>query len=201
MEKKKIRITKKFLIVSAIFLFVAIVVFFYLIFYPKYLDGFNQNEDRVSAHDIAKINIDPRLFDFGLYIPKISVAVPIVANVDGTNKTAYNKALLSGVAHYRGTALPGENSNIFIFGHSSTWNGVGDYAEAFAHLNDLERDDQIIIYRQQKENKYLVSKKEIVAADDLSWLEPTKSEQLILMTCWPIGSNLKRLVVIAKLDS
>lgn len=198
-EKKKIRITKKFLIFSAIFLFVAVVVFLYLIFYPKYLDGFSQNEDKVSAHDIAKINIDPRLFDFGLYIQKISVAVPIVANVDGTNKTAYNKALLSGVAHYKGTALPGGSSNIFIFGHSSTWNGTGDYAEAFAHLNDLEKGDQIIIYQQQKEFKYTVSKKIVIAADDLDYLEPTKTEQVTLMTCWPIGSNLKRLVVVAKL--
>jgi len=198
-KRKKLAL-KTILLLSAILLALIIAISFYLKFHLNFGSDLSASDEKASAQEIAKINIDPRLFEFGLNILKIGVGVPVVANVDGTNKTAYNKALLSGVAHYKNTALPGEGSNIFIFGHSSTWNGVGDYAEAFARLNDLNKDDQTIIYYQNKEYKYKVWKKEIIAADDFSYLEPTKSEQLTLMTCWPIGSNLKRLVVVAKLE-
>ena len=197
---KKNKRLKSILLLSAILLGIVVAISLYFRFHLKFGSDISGGDEKASASEVAKINVDPRLFEFGLNILKIGVAVPVVANVDGTNKTAYNKALLSGVAHYKNTALPGEGSNIFIFGHSSTWNGVGDYAEAFARLNDLNQDDQAIIYYQNKEYKYKVWKKEIIAADDFSYLEPTKSEQLTLMTCWPIGSNLKRLVVVAKLE-
>ena len=199
-QKRKTKTLKTALSLSAIFLALAIIFFLYSEFQSKSSQSSTRKNESENLSGITKINIDPRFFEFGLYINKISISVPIVANVDGTNKTAYNKALLSGVAHYKDTALPGEGSNIFIFGHSSTWNGEGPYAETFARLNDLDKDDQIIVYYQNKEFKYKVWKKEIIAADDLSYLEPTKSEQVILMTCWPLGSNLKRLIVVAKLD-
>jgi len=200
-QKRKAKTLKAALLLSAIFLALAIIFFLYSEFHSKSSQNSGSKNESENPSEIAKINIDPRLFEFGLNIPKISVLVPIVANVDGTNKTAYYKALLSGVAHYKNTALPGEGSSIFIFGHSSTWNGEGPYAEAFAKLNDLNKDDQTIVYYQNKEYKYKIWKKEIIAADDFSYLEPTKSEQLTLMTCWPIGSNLKRLVVVAKPES
>lgn len=197
---KKNKRLKLILLLSAILLGIVITVSLYLRFNIKSGNNLSAGDEKVKASEIEKINIDHRFFDFGLYIQKISIAVPIVPNVDGTNKTAYYKALLSGVAHHKDTALPGEGGNAFIFGHSSTWNGTGDYAEAFARLNDLEKNDQVIIFRQQKGFKYKVWKKEIIAADDFSYLEATKSEQVTLMTCWPIGSNLKRLVVVAKLE-
>lgn len=192
---------KTALSVSAVFLAFSVIFFLYANFksasQSNLWKGFFVTK---QPEEIKKISIDKRLFEFGLNITKISALLPVVANVDGTNKTAYNKALLSGVAHYKGTALPGEGSNIFIFGHSSTWNGTGQYAEAFAKLNDLEKGDEVIVYYQNKEYKYKVTAKEIIAAEDFSYLEPTKKPQLTLMTCWPIGSNLKRLVVVAKIE-
>jgi LPXTG-site transpeptidase (sortase) family protein len=147
---------------------------------------------------LALPELDSAIRQFGLVIDEINIKAPIVADVDGNDKTAYNKALTKGVAHYKGTAKPGEGSNIFIFGHSSTVTGQGDYAKIFASLNDLEKGDEAIVYYEQKELRYGVANKQIVASDDLSVLEPTKKEQLTLMTCWPIGSNFKRLIVILK---
>jgi len=199
-QKRKSRTLKIALLLSSSFLALAIIFFLYSQFWTKSSQGPNQTSGTKDPAEIAKIAVDPRFFEFGLYIQKISLAVPVVEDVDGTNKTTYNKALLSGVAHYKGTALPGQSSNIFIFGHSSTWNGEGQYAEAFSKLNDLDKNDKVIIYYQNKEFIYSVWKKEVIAADDFTYLNPTKSEQVTLMTCWPIGSNLKRLVVVAKLE-
>ena len=136
---------------------------------------------------------------FGLKIDKLDLLAPIVEDVDGENKNAYNKALQGGVAHYKGTALPGEKSNIFIFGHSSTVTGQGPYAKIFASLGDLEKGDEIIVFYKDKEYRYSVFDKQVVEKDETSVLDPTKKEQLTLMTCWPVGTNAKRMIIKASI--
>ncbi|AKM82379.1 TPA: hypothetical protein DD449_04775 [Candidatus Berkelbacteria bacterium] len=137
--------------------------------------------------------------DFHLEITKLNISAPVIANVDGKNKEIYDSALENGVAQFAGTANPGEKSNIFIFGHSSyyLWD-PGEYKTIFAKLNDLDDDDLISVWWQQKEYIYKVTDKKIVSPNDVSVLKPTESEQLTLMTCWPIGTIDKRLIVIAK---
>lgn len=149
--------------------------------------------------EVKKEEIAPEIKEFGIKIDKIGVLAPVIKDVDGTKKSAYNKALQKGVAHYKGTALPEQGSNIFIFGHSSQILGKGPYAEVFARLNDLEKGDRVVIYFQGKEFEYSVFDKKVVAKDDVSVLKPTKKEQLTLMTCWPIGSNAKRLIIKSSL--
>lgn len=137
--------------------------------------------------------------DFRILIPKLNIVAPIIPDVDGNDKDAYFKALESGVAHYKGTAKPGDGSNIFIFGHSSFyfWK-PGDYKEIFKPLDGLEKGDVIIIWREGKEYKYTVTEIKLVEPTEVSVLNPTKTEQLTLMTCWPPGTTEKRLIVIAK---
>src|SRR3990167_176838 len=85
--------------------------------------------------------------DFHLVIPKLSIDAPVIPDVDGADKEAYFKALEDGVAHFQGTAKPGEGSNIFIFGHSSFyWYKPGDYKEIFKTLPDLTVSDEIILW-------------------------------------------------------
>jgi len=139
---------------------------------------------------------DQKLKDFGLKIEKLDLLVPVIKNVDGGNKAKYNDALQNGVAHFNGTGLPGEKNNIFIFGHSSS-ETKGDYSKIFAKLNDLEKGDEMIVYYENKERKYKVKEKKIVEATDLSVLDKTKKETLTLMTCWPIGTKDKRLIIVS----
>jgi len=154
----------------------------------------------IRKTEIKKVEISPEIKQFGIKIDKIDVLAPILENVDGTEKAIYNKALQSGVAHYKGTALPEQNSNIFIFGHSSSVLGIGPYANIFANLNELDKGDTIVIYYKEQEFHYIVFEKKIIGNDDLSVLEPTKKEQLTLMTCWPIGSKAKRLIIKSYLE-
>jgi LPXTG-site transpeptidase (sortase) family protein len=141
---------------------------------------------------------DVRYQEFGVEIPKIGLSAPVTANVNGDDKKEYELSLTEGLAHYKGTSLPGEKSNIFIFGHSSSDTDSGPYAKIFSKLNNLTNGDKIMVYYKSKKYEYTVVEKKIVTADDLSPLNLTDSEQLTLMTCWPIGTNEKRLIVIAK---
>lgn len=67
--------------------------------------------------------------------------MPIIINTPGSNEKAYLKALQNGVAHYKGTLIPGsEAGNSFIFGHSSYYTNVaGQYKDVFENLNRSKR--------------------------------------------------------------
>jgi len=141
--------------------------------------------------------------NYTLQIPEIDVTAPIILDVNGADKETYNKALEGGVAQLSGTALPGRFGNTFIFGHSSFYTGAdGDYKEVFKDLNDLEAGDQVSVESKTKTYTYRVSDKQIVSPNRVDLAEQNLlKRQLTLMTCWPIGSNTERLVVIADLIS
>lgn len=136
--------------------------------------------------------------NYALEIPKIGVQEPVVEAVDATNKNAYMSALKQGVAHAAGTGLPGKRGVQYYFAHSSGLPFWGSRAVVFALLNKLEYGDEVIVYRENNKYVYKVIEKQVVQADDVSWLKSeVKEERVVLQTCWPIGTDWKRLLVVA----
>lgn len=132
-----------------------------------------------------------------LVIGKINVNVPIIWNVE---EDKILDELNNGVAHYKGTSLPGNGGNIFIVGHSSNYFWIkSDYNNIFALLNKLIKGDRIEIIENSKTYTYEVQDKKIVSPDQVEVLNSTNKEVLSLMTCWPIGTNINRLVVLSEL--
>lgn len=144
--------------------------------------------------------ITPPNTDFSIVIPKIQATAAIIKDVDSHDSKAYQQALTQGVAHAKGTALPGDGQNIFIFSHSSvSFLEATRYNSIFYLLHNLENDDEITIYYQDKPISYTITNKKIVSADAIEYLENSgNKEQLILMTCWPPGTTLKRLLIQAE---
>ncbi len=166
--------------------------------YSLYLYLNNLSFNPSTAQSQQQEELTAEIKQFGIKIEKIDVLAPVIKDVDGTNKATYNKELEKGAAHYKGTALPNQGSNIFIFGHSSLAFGTGEYAEIFARLGELEAEDKIIIYYEDREYDYYVFEKKAIEKTEVSVLLPTETEQLTLMTCWPIGSNARRLIIKAE---
>lgn len=138
--------------------------------------------------------------EFDLLIPSIDVFAPVVADVDGYNQKQYRDALKKGVAHFNSTAKPGEDGNVFIFGHSTDWQLVeGNYQTVFKNLPDLKKDQDIILQYKQKRYYYKVLYNKITAYDDMTWIGQNDKDVVTLMTCYPIGSNEKRMIVRGKL--
>lgn len=110
--------------------------------------------------------------------------------------------LRKGVVRYPGTARPGEAGNVFIFGHSSNYPWVKSiYNDVFALLDELQTGDEITVYYFQKKYTYIVTDRATVKPGDVKALEardPTKKE-LTLMTCWPVGTTLERILIFAEL--
>ena len=109
--------------------------------------------------------------------------------------------LRKGVVHYPYTAYPGQLGNVFITGHSSyyPWDS-GKYKSVFALLPNLELGKIFKVHYGGKEYSYRVTKKYEVKPTEVNVLkQPQDRSMLTLMTCTPIGTTLRRLIVEADL--
>ncbi len=132
-------------------------------------------------------------------IPAIQAQAPIVLNVDPWNDREYTDKLKNGVAHTKGTALPGQDGGTYLFAHSSDmpWN-ITRYNTAFFKLNQLTVGDTITIYHGDTPYIYSVTDTKEIWPTEVEYLTNRKAD-LTLQTCTPIGTDLKRLLIFATL--
>jgi sortase A len=145
--------------------------------------------------------LTPPNTDFSIIIPKIGAVAPIVDNVDASNQKKYLAALRKGVAHAQGTGIPGFVGNVYLFAHSTdAFYNVSSYNAVFYLIGKLNKDDEIDIFYRGKLIKYLVYDKRVVGPDSSQYFGTIIPDEktLTLQTCYPPGTTLKRLVVLAK---
>lgn len=125
-------------------------------------------------------------------IPKINAYAPIIPNINPWQKSDYLKALSQGVAATQGNPW-------FLFAHSSDlpWK-ITRYNTAFLRLGELQKGDQIIINKYGTRYQYEVVEKREVWPDQVQHIKEAGPNRLILMTCTPIGTSLKRLLIFAR---
>ena len=112
--------------------------------------------------------------------------------------------LLNGVAAYPHSTNPGDKGSVIIAGHSSppTMESVGSpYEDIFASLPDARVGDFITVKDAAGDSHtYEVKKTQVVPASYTQILlqKPSKKE-LILFTCYPVGTTRERFVVWGEL--
>lgn len=173
----------------------------------------NQNLQTSSDPTIQKKQIPPLEMEIApsddrIIIPRIDQNIPIVkVSSDSLIKRDWDalekemqKALQDGVVHYPGTSLPGQTGNVVITGHSSyfPWD-PGQFKDVFALLHDVVKGDRIVVYYNQDKYLYEVNDIKVVLPDNIEVLKQTPDDRITLITCTPVGTNLKRLIVTAKL--
>lgn len=156
---------------------------------------------------IPKLDIEIAPLTDRIVIPRIDQNVPVIKvgsehliNRDWQAlENEIQDALQSGVVHYPGTNVPGEDGNIVLTGHSSyfPWD-PGRFKDVFALLHDVEVGDSVLVYSNQEKHVYKVNSKFEVKANNIDVLKQTPDEQLTLITCTPVGTNLRRLIVTAE---
>jgi sortase A len=136
---------------------------------------------------------------FGIYIPKISANAKVLENIDPFNQSEYDAALKDGIAHAKGSSLPNDSGNIFIFAHSATdFYKNSKYNVKFYLLTKLENNDLIYISYNNKIFQYKVEKVSIVNKNEIKYIGNYNDKKtLTLMTCWPAGIDYKRVIVTA----
>ncbi len=135
---------------------------------------------------------------FILSIPKIKAEGIVKKNIDPFNQNEYKLALKDGIAHAKGSFLPGENGTIFLFAHSSglPWE-ITHYNTIFLRLGELHKGDDIQLQYEGEVYQYKVRETKEVWPSEVNFLLETEKEQLILQTCTPVGTDLKRLLIFA----
>lgn len=137
---------------------------------------------------------------FSILIPKIGANVKVFPNIDPNDPNAYLPVLQHGVAHARGSVFPGHPGTTYLFAHSAdNWWDAGRYNAVFYTLNNLSEGDEIDVFFEGIRYRYSVSQKMISDPQDITLLtsEQTGPQRLVLQTCWPPGTTLRRLYVIA----
>lgn len=135
-----------------------------------------------------------------IVIPKIKIEAPIIL-VDSTRPEDFIEPLKNGVTHYP-SSLPGESGEIIILGHSSPplWPKT-NYNWVFSDLNTLESGDEIYVYFNNSQYKYVVEGRVFLqAGQELpSFATDDSRSKLLLISCWPPGIDNKRIVVYSEL--
>lgn len=158
----------------------------------------NPNVNNIALNNQSANSIVNEVSNNSVYIDKLDLRAPIIFDVNNDAQSVKD-ALEKGIIHLKGTAHPGEIGNVFITGHSSNYVWAqGQYNHIFSRLPNLDVNDNVTINYNNIIYIYQVTSKYIVSASDIDILKQGASSELTLMTCYPIGTNINRLVVRAK---
>jgi sortase A len=178
---------------------IVIIIFLFSFFNERFIAPFIQPSRTITntpiINDSGTISPNPEII-----IPKINVEIPVIYTVTTTDPDTVEDALEGGVVHYADTALPGQDGNGVIVGHSS--NNIfnpGKYKFAFVLLSRLDGGDTFYLDKNGVRYTYQVYQKEIVSPTDVSVLGPqSQPATFSLITCDPPGTSTNRLVVVGK---
>lgn len=137
-----------------------------------------------------------------IIIPKINVDAPVVMNVGPSNEEQL-AAMANGIAHVRypgASSVPGQVGNTVFSAHSSSdWTDNGAYKFIFVQLERLAIDDVVYVNYESKRYSYKIYDIKVVTPQDIGSLNYTGNDPVItLITCTPLGTAEKRLLVFAK---
>jgi sortase A len=115
------------------------------------------------------------------------------AIVEGVGATHLKR----GPGHYPDSAMPGQTGNFVLSGHRTT------YAAPFNEIDELERDDEIVVEAREARYTYRVTSQDIVRPDEVDVLAPVPGKPgirpvrafITLTTCHPEYSAAERLIV------
>jgi sortase A len=119
-----------------------------------------------------------------LRIPRIRVEVPIFEGTD-------DRVLDRGAGHIEDTSIPGERGNSGIAGHRDGF---------FRPLKEVRAGDELEIETTGGTARYRVERTLVVDPEDVSVLDPTPTDAVTLVTCYPfyfVGSAPQRFIVRA----
>jgi sortase A len=107
--------------------------------------------------------------------------------------TSWGRDLSKGPGHYERTSVPGLGRTTGIAGHRTT------FGAPFRHIDDLERDDEIVLELPYGTFRYRVFEHEIVKSNDWSVIRARGFDTLMLSACHPLYSASQRWIVYARL--
>jgi len=139
-----------------------------------------------------------------LVVDHIGINAPIVFGIPTDTDTIY-KALEQGVVHYSDTVKPGMDGLAVILGHSSAYPWYkGKYGSVFALLSKLRVGDKFYV-RYSDSRFFVFEVKDSIVFNPFSndsrldEFERVSGSSIILVSCYPVGTNYQRIAIRADL--
>ena len=151
----------------------------------------------VDASTDVAVGPEPKMI-----IPKINVDAPVVYGA-ASDVQSQSVAMRSGIAHFSipgANAVPGQVGNAIFAAHSSNDAfAAGDYKFIFAQNEKLVKSDIIYMNYESKRYTYKITSTEVVLPTEVSKVQlKTDKPMLTLISCVPLGTAEKRLLVFAE---
>jgi sortase A len=201
---KKVRQSRHFIpVISALTVLLVFLFLQYnsmiLAYAMAYISPGNVDPQNIITDPNTSLAVDPAP---KLIIPKINVDVP----VDYTAKSDYDSqmaAMKTSIAYFGVTGAnskPGQMGNTPMAGHSSNdFTDSGAVKFVFARLDQMQKGDIFYLNYEGTRYTYTVSNVLIVLPNEVSKLQLGYDKPYAtLITCTPLGTAEKRLLVIGE---
>ena len=132
-----------------------------------------------------------------LYYPKFGIDAPVSF---GVSDTMTDEMLKQGLVQLAKSATPDIGGDVLIAGHSSYYSWVAsDFKTVFAPLVNAGTGDDILLKKGNVLYLYTVKNIQTIGASDKITVNVGNQypKKLDLITCVPIGTNLRRLLIKA----
>ena len=145
-----------------------------LITYSKYMENkaLSSFEEKIERQEVIT-EVNPGDEIGIIEIESVNLKNVIVESTD-------KKYLNHHVCHFENTAMPGEDGNFSLAGHSSTYY----YNQVFNEVHKVKVGDKIKITAVDNEFIYTITETRVVESDEIDVLSQDKSKkEITLVTC------------------
>lgn len=133
-----------------------------------------------------------------LELPTLSETIPLVLS-DTWDDSKVQELLKNGAVILPHNSTFGDKGNTVVMAHSSGFESFGPYRFAFAKLAELKVNDEFTVRTPKAVYTYRVYDETIVWPTEVNKLPQDDRSTVTLVTCWPIWTNYKRLLVNSEL--
>lgn len=150
----------------------------------------------LSKEDLEKYEKENKIFKVEEKNTKLTIESADIEGkvVDGKDANAMER----GFWYYPISTPPGEQGNTVIIGHRFL--EIPPRKDTFFNLDEVRIGDQILIEQDDTEYTYTVISRKVVEKDNTSVLENTRDYRITLITCTPLWTDEKRLIIVGKMD-
>jgi len=166
---------------------------------PVYEVNGNESEDEGSPIAIIE-NIDEESAEIArLEDRSVRLEIPSVG-ADGLIMDGLSQdTMLRGFWHFPLSSEPGRKGNTVIIGHR--FHQLPPRTDTFFNLDVVSIGDKIIISSDDADDiSYTVVSTDVVGKNDTSVIEDTGDYRITLITCTPVWTSEKRLIIVAVQD-
>ncbi|MBN2100616.1 sortase [Candidatus Dojkabacteria bacterium] len=152
----------------------------------------NGNESMEYISDSQEVSLaDLEAKNTVLKVSSVSIEGKVV---DGISQ----ESMLKGFWHYPLSSEPGKRGNTVIFGHR--FDKLPPSTDTFFYLDKIKVGDKIEIIQTDGDFSYTVVETKIVEKSNSEVLDNSSDYRITLVTCTPLWTSEKRLVVVAIQD-